>query len=58
MPIFETMFVRPLEQKSNRVRFVIEAVHLFFSKRHIKSGFTCAHRIGDEMMPFGSKIRP
>jgi hypothetical protein len=39
-------------------RFVLEAVDLFFSKRHIKTGFTCAHRIGDEMMPFGSKIRP
>jgi hypothetical protein len=39
-------------------RFVLEAGHLFFSKRHIKSGFTRAHRIGDEMMPFDSKIRP
>jgi hypothetical protein len=39
-------------------RFVLEAVNLFFSKRHIKTGFTCAHRIGDEMIPFGIKIRP
>ena len=38
-------------------RFVQKAVQIFFHSDISIQGFTCAPRIGDEVMPIGSKIR-